>query len=448
MKTRNHVRLVTEVPGPKSRELLALRDRYVPGGVFNVVPVFAAEASGAALVDVDGNVFIDFAGGLGTLNVGSSHPAVTSALREQSGRFTHTCFHVVMYESYVRLAEQLTGLTPGDFPKKTLLVNSGAEAVENAIKIARKYTGRDAVITFENAFHGRTLLALTLTSKVRPYKFGFGPFAPEIYRLPYAYCYRCAFGLEYPGCELHCLDNVERIFTLDISPDQVAALIVEPVQGEGGFVVPPDEFLPGLRRICEKHGILFIADEIQTGFGRTGKMFAVEHCGVIPDLVTMAKSLAAGMPLSAVTGHAEVMESVHVGGIGGTYGGNPLGCVAALAVIEIIREEGLLERAARLGERGLQRFMEMKRRHALIGDVRGKGAMIALELVKDRKTKEPAPEETAKVIRCCYENGLIAMKAGVYNNVIRVLAPLVTSDEQFEEGLDILEGAIRKVSGG
>ena len=444
--TENPVVQVTEIPGPVSRRLMARREEVVPRGVFHATPVFAAAGKGATVTDVDGNTYLDFAGGIGTLNVGYSHPRVVAAVKAQAERFFHTCFHVMPYEGYVALAERLASLVPGDFPKKTLLLNSGAEAVENAIKIARAYTGRPAVIAFTNAFHGRTLLGLALTGKERPYKSGFGPFPPEIYRAPFPYVYRFPGRLSPEECANRCLEMVEEMFHTHVAPDRVAAVIVEPVQGEGGFIVPPPSFLPRLKAICERHSILFIADEIQTGFGRTGKFLAVEHFGVVPDVVVLGKSLAGGLPLSAVVGRAEVMDAPDVGGLGGTYGGNPLACAAALAVLEVFKEEHLLERAARIGKQIQNRFAEFFERYSIVGDVRALGAMAAMELVKDRTTREPAPEEAKQVIAACYRRGLILMPAGLYGNVIRVLVPLVATDEQIEKGLDILEGALREVT--
>ncbi|MHB8987049.1 MAG: aspartate aminotransferase family protein, partial [Eubacteriales bacterium] len=360
----------TGIPGPKSSELLELRKKYVPRGISNSTPVFVREASGAVITDVDGNRLIDLAGGIGTINAGHRPPEVVEAVKEQLDRYIHTCMHVVMYEPYVRLAEKMAAITPGGFPKKTMFANSGAEAVENAVKIARKFTGRPGIIALECAFHGRTLMAMTLTSKARPYKYGFGPFAPEVYKVPSAYCYRCYFGLSYPDCAMQCLKNIERFFVSECPADRIAAVIAEPVQGEGGFIVPPPEYLPGLKEICERHGILLIVDEIQTGFGRTGKMFACEHPGLEPDLITTAKSLAAGLPLSAVTGRAEIMDSPAPGEIGGTYGGNPLACAAALKVIDIVQGEDLPARAAGIGAFLQQKLRELQEEYPVIGDVR------------------------------------------------------------------------------
>jgi 4-aminobutyrate aminotransferase/(S)-3-amino-2-methylpropionate transaminase len=442
------IRLRTSVPGPRSQEWLRRRDAAVPRGVSQITPVFIENAEGALIEDVDGNRFIDFAGGIGCLNAGHRAPAVVAALRGQIERFLHTCFMVTPYESYVKLAERLNALAPGDFPKKTLFLSSGAEAVENAVKIARAYTRRPAVICFEDAFHGRTLLTMSLTSKTHPYKAGFEPFASDVYRVPYAYCYRCSYGLTYPSCEIHCAHHLEDTFTRVVAAESVAAVIVEPVLGEGGFVTPPPEFLSIVHEICLRHGIVFIADEVQTGFGRTGKRFACEQYGVAPDLLVTAKSLGGGLPLAAVTGRAEIMDHTGPGSLGGTFGGNPLACEAALAVLETMDREKLPERAAHLGERFAARARTWYERWPLVGDVRGIGAMQAVELVRSRLTREPAAEETKEIVRYCYEHGLIVLSAGSYSNVIRLLMPLVINDEQFEEGLAVLEAGLEAVVNG
>ncbi|HLB27119.1 MAG TPA: 4-aminobutyrate--2-oxoglutarate transaminase [Dehalococcoidia bacterium] len=438
--------LKTEVPGPRSRELMRQAEEHTPKGLAHVTPIAVARAEGALLTDVDGNTFIDFAGGIGAQNAGHRAHGVVAAVKEQADAYMHLCFMVTLYEPYVQLARKLNEITPGDFAKKTILFNSGSEAIENAVKIARAYTGRPAVITFERGFHGRTMLALSLTGQVRPYKDGFGPFMPEVYRLPVPYAYRCADCLEAP-CERHSPEYLHELFRAHVAPKSVAAVVVEPVLGEGGFVVPPPDYFRGLKRICDEHGILFIADEVQTGFARTGRMFAIEHSGVEPDMMALAKSLSGGTPLSALTGRAEVMDAPPAGSLGGTYGGNPLACRAALAAIEAIEEQGLAARAEALGARVLARFRTMQERHALIGDVRGLGAMLAMELVKDRATKEPAGEETARIIRACYESGLIVLKAGADANVLRTLMPLVITDDQLDEGLAILESAVAAVDG-
>ncbi|MDI6894924.1 MAG: 4-aminobutyrate--2-oxoglutarate transaminase [Bacillota bacterium] len=441
------IRLRTAVPGPRAKELLGRRECFVAPGVSAATPLFVERAAGAVVEDVDGNVLIDFAGGIGVLNAGHCPPPVVEAVRDQVGRFLHTCFMVVGYESYVDLAEALAKVAPGPTPKKDMFVNSGAEAVENGVKIARKATGRQAVVCFDHAFHGRTLLTMTLTGHLMPYKDGFGPFAPEVYRFPYAYCYRCAYGKTHPGCGLYCLGAFEEGLEEKVGGRNVAALVVEPVQGEGGFIVPPPGYLRGLKEICEKYGILFVADEVQTGFGRTGKLFAVEHDGIEPDLLLVAKSIAAGLPLAGVIGKAEVMDAVHKGGIGGTYGGNPLSCAAALEVLKIINDPAILARGRQVGERLAEFCRDLQARHPLVGDVRALGAMVAMELVKDRETKEPATAETAAIIQYAYEHGLILLKAGRYGNVLRFLPPLVITDEQLEEGLSVLREAVARVTG-
>ncbi|MFH1154772.1 MAG: 4-aminobutyrate--2-oxoglutarate transaminase [Pseudomonadota bacterium] len=422
-----------------NKDLLERRLKHIPQGPFNTTPAFISHARGATMVDVDGNEFIDFAGGIGVNNVGHCHPKVVQAIKEQADSFIHTCFHVAMYESYVTLAEKLNSLAPGNFEKMTLFANSGAEAVENAVKIARYATKRSGIICFENAFHGRTQLAMSLTSKVKPYKLNFGPFVPEVYRMPYAYCYRCPFNLKYPSCDSACADYLEDFFIGNVAPENTAALIVEPIQGEGGFIAPPPEYFPKLKKICSAYEIPLIIDEIQSGAGRTGKFLAIEHWNVEPDIITQAKSFAGGMPLSAVTGKAELMKAPHVGGLGGTYGGNPVSCSAALAVLEILFDDGLLEVSKKLGETLLETFMSLQKNVEIIGDVRGKGPMLGLELVLDRQTKEPAIEETKKLVRLCYEKGLIVLSCGTYGNVIRMLMPLVITKEELNKGLSILE---------
>jgi 4-aminobutyrate aminotransferase/(S)-3-amino-2-methylpropionate transaminase len=426
--------------------LRELRDKVVPQGQGSVTPYYVESAKGAVIYDVDGRELIDFAGGIGVMNVGHSHPKVVAAIKDQAEKFTHTCFMVVPYALVVELADRLCGLTPGTFPKKALFINSGAEAVENAVKIARYHTKRPAVIAFENAFHGRTLLAMTLTSKVNPYKLGFGPFAPEVYRMPYAYCYRCPFGLTYPSCDVACADYLREFFITNLAAESTAALLVEPITGEGGFITPPPEYFPKLYEICNENGIIFIGDEIQTGMGRTGKMFALEHWKVEADLTIVAKSLAAGMPLSAVVGKREIMDSPHVGGLGGTYGGNPVCCRAALAVLEIFEEEELLEKAQVLGQKVRLRFDAWQQQFELIGDVRGLGPMLALELVKDRENKEPAAEEAKALVQFCYEKGLILLSCGNFGNVIRILMPLVIDDDELERGLAIMEEGLSRLA--
>ncbi len=429
-----------------NESLLNERNRHIPQGPFNTHPIFAEKAEGAIITDVEGKRYIDFAGGIGVNNVGHCDREVLKSIQDQIQKYIHPCFHVVMYESYVELAKKLNELTPGDFPKKTMLANSGAEAVENAIKISRHATGRPAIITFEDAFHGRTLLGLSLTSKMKPYKFGFGPYAPEIYRMPYAYCYRCAFGLEYPSCELDCAYFLNDFFHTHISAENVAALIIEPVLGEGGFVIPPKEYFKILHKICNKNGIVFIADEVQTGFGRTARMFAMEHYGVAPDIIVMAKSIAGGLPLSAVTGKAELMDHPQTGGLGGTFAGNPVACRAALTVLDQFKNLNLLSRAEKIGKKVLEKFREFQERHPVVGDVRGLGAMVGMELVVDRKTKEPATALTKRLIDLCREKGLLMISAGTYSNIIRPLMPLVIADDQLDEGLHIIGEGLDEIS--
>lgn len=443
MKT---IQLLTEVPGPKSRALMQRREAAIPRGPYHATPIFVARSEGAVIEDVDGNRFLDFAGGIGCLNTGHRPPEVDSAIRAQLEKYLHLCFSVTPYEGYVALAEKLNALTPGKFPKKTLLVNSGAEALENAVKIARAYTRRPAVIVFNDAFHGRTMMTLALTSKTHPYKAGFEPFPGDVYRIPYAYCYRCSYGLAYPSCKLTCANALEDAFKRLVSAESVAAVIAEPVLGEGGFVVPPKEFYSTITEICRQHGILFIADEVQSGIARTGKYFAIEHYGVEPDIVTSAKSLGGGLPLAAVTGRAEIMDAAGVGGLGGTFGGNPLSCASALAALDLIEKEGLLGRSVHLGRRFEERAKAWQKLFSIVGDVRGLGGMCAIELVKDPGTREPHPEATKKVAQYCYEHGLINITAGTYGNVMRNLVPLVVTDEQFDEGLGVLEAALAHVS--
>jgi 4-aminobutyrate aminotransferase/(S)-3-amino-2-methylpropionate transaminase len=423
-------------------ELIKLRENNVAKGVYTALPAMIAEAKGVVVRDVEGKEFLDFSGGIGVLNVGHCPEEVVQAIRDQAGKFLHSCFMVQMYEPYIALAKAMNELVPGNFSKKTMFVNSGAEAVENAIKIAKYYTKRPAIIAFENAFHGRTYMAMTLTSKAKPYKFGFGPFCPEVYRIPYAYCFRCAFGLKYPSCKLYCADYFEDFFISNVPAESVAGIIAEPVQGEGGFIVPPREYLGKIQKICRDHGIIFIVDEVQTGFGRTGKMFAFENFDVEPDLLITAKSLAAGLPLAGVTGRAEIMDSVHNSGLGGTFGGNPVCCSAGLAVLKMLQEKKLVERANVIGEKVMQRFHSFAKKYPFIGDVRGLGAMNAMEIVADKRTLKPNGDLTKAIVTRCFEKGLIILTAGSYSNVIRSLVPLVVTDEQLDRGLKILDEAI------
>jgi 4-aminobutyrate aminotransferase / (S)-3-amino-2-methylpropionate transaminase / 5-aminovalerate transaminase len=427
-------RIKTEIPGPKSRELQKRREKAVSDGLGTAIPVWAAEANGALVTDVDGNTLIDFGGGIGVQNAGHNHPKVVEAIKSQADKLLHTCYYATQYEPYLELAEKLNDIVPGDFDKKSFLVNSGAEAVENAVKISRAYTKRPGVLAFENGFHGRTLLAATLTGKANPYKKSFGPLAPEVHRVPAPYPYRRPDEDWFASFE-------RALSSVDVS--MVGCAIVEPVQGEGGFLPWPKEDMKKLAEFCKEHGIVLIVDEIQSGFGRTGKMFAIEHFGVEPDLVTTAKSMGGGMPIAGVTGRAEIMDAVHTGGIGTTYGGNPVSCVAALAVIEAFEEDGLLERAEKVGERLISGLKEIQTQNPnFVGEARGLGAMAGLEFVNDATTKTPDPEGTERVRRHALEEGLMLLTAGSYGNVIRTLMPLVITDEQLDEGLAILARAV------
>ncbi|HKE97590.1 MAG TPA: aminotransferase class III-fold pyridoxal phosphate-dependent enzyme [Actinomycetes bacterium] len=434
------------VPGPRSLELEGRRRRAVARGVATMQPVYAAAAHGAVVEDVDGNRFIDFTGGLGVLNAGHTPPAVVAALKAQLDAYLHTCQHALMHEPYVAVAEALNRLTPGDYEKRTMLANSGAEATENVVKIARAATGRQGVAVFDNAFHGRTLLALAMTAKHSPYKDGYHPFPPEVHRLPFPYCYRCPFGLRPDGCGLACADEAARQLKLQVGAGNVAALIVEPVQGEGGFIAPPPGWLERIAETCRELDIPFVADEVQSGFGRTGTLYALEQApGVVPDFTLSAKSIASGLPLAAVTGRSELMDVPRPGGLGGTYGGNPLACVAALATIEMFETTDLLDRAERLGHVLGTRLREMGERYRIVGEVRGLGAMMALELVTDRRTREPAREATTMVLAEAARHGLLTLKAGMYDNVVRILAPLVIEPALLDEGLDVLDRALATV---
>ena len=434
--------LKTTVPGPASNALMARRARAVPRGVPATTPVAVVQADGAVLTDADGNHLIDFAGGIGVVNVGHRHPHVVGAVHAQLDHFAHVCFPVVSYESYIALAERLNAVTPGTHDKRTVLVNSGAEAIENAVKIARAHSGRQAVVCFEHAFHGRTNLAMALTSKVRPYKTGFGPFAPEIYRLPYPYCYRCTTGPTNGSCCLASPESLARQFAAIVDPASVAAIIIELELGEGGFVPAPPEYVRALATFARANNILLVADEIQTGFGRTGAMFACEHYDLVPDMVVTAKSLAGGLPLAAVTGRAEIMDSPVAGGLGGTYGGNPLACAAALAVLDVMEEEHIAERAATIGAHIRRRFCSWADADPGIGDVRGLGAMIAMEFVQDRKTKVPDNARVSRITAAALSRGLVLLSAGTFSNVIRVLVPLTAPDAVIDEGLDVMAEAL------
>jgi 4-aminobutyrate aminotransferase/(S)-3-amino-2-methylpropionate transaminase len=429
----------TELPGPRSKAILERKERVVAKPLSIALPVVAAEGSGALLTDVDGNTFIDFTGGVGCLNVGHAHPAVVAAAQEQLQRFAHTDFTIVPYEVYVTLAERLLERAPFfGGPAKAAFFNAGTEAVENAVKFARAYTGRPAVIAFEGAFHGRTLLSLSLTSKTHPYKAGLGPFSPEIYRVPFPSAFRGPSAAD-------ALAALERALTVQVAAESVAAIVVEAVQGEGGFLPAPPEFMEGLRRICDDHGIVLVVDEVQTGFGRTGRLFAIEHFDVEPDLITVAKSIAGGLPLSGVLGKAEIMDAPGDAAVGGTFVGNPVALAAGIAVLDVIEEEGLLERASSLGETIRARMEEWQERFPQIGDVRGLGAMLAIELVDDREAKTPAPGLASAVVEAAFRQGLLLLKAGVYGNCLRVLAPLTLSDAELDEALGVWDEALSSV---
>jgi 4-aminobutyrate aminotransferase / (S)-3-amino-2-methylpropionate transaminase / 5-aminovalerate transaminase len=438
MAVTRAIELRTEVPGPRSREIMERKERVVADPLGLYLPIVIAEGRGATVTDVDGNSFVDFTGGVGCLNVGHAHPRVVAAVQEQAARFLHTDFTIVPYEVYVEYAERLTGLAPFSGPTKAAFFNAGTEAVENAVKFARGYTGRPAVIAFEGAFHGRTLLSLTLTSKTHPYKAGLGPFAPEVYRVP--------FPNEYRGVTARdALNALEGSLATQVAAETVAAIVVEPVQGEAGFIPAPREFMEGLRAICDREGILLVADEVQSGFGRTGRMFALEHYGVEPDLLTLAKSIAGGLPLSAVVGKAEIMDSLWDNAVGGTYVGNPVALAAAVAVLDVFEEEGLVKRAQRIGDTIRPRMVAWQERFEAIGDVRGLGAMLAVEYVEDRETKQPAPGIASRVAEEAAARGLLLLKAGIHSNCNRVLCPLVISDAELEEALAAWEEALEAV---
>jgi 4-aminobutyrate aminotransferase/(S)-3-amino-2-methylpropionate transaminase len=430
--------LRTEVPGPRSREILARHDAAVAKPLSIYLPIVVDHGQGALLTDVDGNTFIDFTGGVGCLNVGHAHPRVVAAVQRQAERFLHTDYTIVPYEVYVELAERLVALAPFSGPAKAAFFNAGTEAVENAVKFARSYTKRPAVIGFEGAFHGRTLLSMTLTSKTHPYKAGLGPFAPEVYRVPFPNAYR---GISSEDA----LAALERAFVTHVAAETVAAIVIEPVQGEGGFIVAPQDFMRGVRRLCDEHGIVMIVDEVQTGFGRTGTMFAIEQFDVEPDLMLVAKSIAAGLPLSGVVGKAAIMDAPGDSQVGGTYVGNPVAQAAALAVLDVFEEEQLVPRAAAIGETIRARMLAWKERFAQVGDVRGLGAMLAIELVRDPETKEPAPELATAVADEAARNGLLLLKSGIYSNCIRVLTPLVITDGELDEALGVWEQALETV---
>jgi len=440
--------VITPIPGPKSKALIDQRSELVPPGVYLVQPVSIASSKGCTITDVDGNTLLDFTSGIGVTSLGHCVDEVVETISDQAGKLIHSCIHVANYEPYVALAKRLTEITPGSYKKRALMLNSGSEAVENAVKIVRQSTGRKNILSFENSFHGRTYMALTLTGKWDPYKVGLGPFVPGVYFTPFPYSYRCPWGTDdKEECGKAAIHHIEKsIFKTQVDPGTVGAVITEPVQGEGGFIDPPKNFLPMLKELCEEHGIMLIDDEVQTGFGRTGKMWAIEHYGVEPDLMTMAKAIASGLPLSAVVGRDDLMKDIYPGSLGGTFGGNPIACATALKVIEIIKREKIVDKSAKLGRRLRKRLDEFYSKYESIGEVRGLGPMLAMEFVKDRKSKKPDPETSSAVMKECLKNGLMTLKAGLYNNAIRLHPPLTIEDEYLETGLEILEAAIKKHS--
>lgn len=432
------------LPGSYSQVIQKRYEEAVPTGIYHLTPLYVKEARGAIITDVDGNQFIDFAGGIGMQNVGHCHPKVVRAVQKQAESFIHPCFHVTPYENYITLAEKINEKVPGTSKKKTMFANSGAEAIENAVKIARKVTGRSKVISFERGFHGRTLMTMSLSTKETPYKAGFGPFFSDMHILPYPYYYRAEEGVSPEEVDSQVIYQFEK-FLEEVSPEKVAAIVMEPVQGEGGFIVPSISFVKRLREICNQYGILMIMDEVQTGFGRTGKWFATEHFHIEPDIMTLSKSIAGGLPLSAIVGRAELMDIPGRGQIGGTFAGSPLSCAAGLAVIEIMEEENLVERAQQIGNRIMSHLHQMQLKYEVIGDVRGIGAMVAMELVTNRITKEPAKELTVKLIEDFWKNGLISIGAGIFDNVLRFLPPLVISNEEIDRGFEIINESFEKL---
>ncbi|MBM7599064.1 4-aminobutyrate aminotransferase/(S)-3-amino-2-methylpropionate transaminase [Virgibacillus halotolerans] len=429
-----------------STELQNKREKFIPRGVSNGNLNIAHKASGATVKDIDGNEWIDFAGAIGTLNVGHSHPKVTEAVNHQTEKFLHTGFNVLMYKGYIELAEKLCEITPGNFDKQALLLNSGAEAVENAVKVSRRYTNRQAVVSFTRGFHGRTNMTMGMTSKVKPYKFGFGPFTPEVYQAPYPYTYHKQEGMSEEAYIDQVIEEFKDFFISTVAPENVACVVMEPVQGEGGFVIPPKKFVQAVSAFCKEHGIVFVADEIQTGFGRTGTLFAMEQFDVVPDLVTVSKSLAAGLPLSGVVGKKEIMDAANPGELGGTYAGSPVACAAALAVIDIIEEENLLQKSEIKGKKIETKLHDLAGKYAFVGEIRRLGSMVAVEIVQDRISKKPDKVKTGGIIKYANENGLLLLSAGIKSNVVRFLAPLVITDEELEKGLAILENAFANFS--
>lgn len=424
-----------------TNDLQSMREKYIPRGVSNGNLNIASHAKGATITDMDGKKWIDFAGAIGTLNVGHTHPKVTDAVKKQADKFLHPGFNVMMYEGYIRLAEKLCKVTPGDFEKQAILFNSGAEAIENVVKIARRFTERPAVVSFKQGFHGRTNLTMGMTSKVKPYKFGFGPFAPETYQAPFPYMYHKPETLSEEAYINQKIEEFKDFFLSTVVPEMVSCVVMEPVQGEGGFIIPPKKFVQFVSDFCKKHDILFVADEIQTGMGRTGKLFAAEHFDIVPDLMTVSKSLAAGLPLSAVVGRKDILNTAGPGELGGTFAGNPVACAAALAVFDVIEEENLIKKSEEIGQQMEEKLKELAQKHDYVGDIRRLGSMIAVELVTDRSNKQPDKEKTSEITKYANEHGLLLLSAGLKGNVIRFLAPLVITDEELSEGFEILENA-------
>jgi len=438
--------IVTKIPGPKSQELINQRNEYVPAGVYLVQPVTIAKSHGAIVEDVDGNTLLDFTSGIGVTSLGHCTDEIVSTISDQAGKLIHSCIHVANYKPYIDLAKKLCDITPGDHKKRALMLNSGSEAVENAVKIVRQSTGRPNIVSFENSFHGRTYMAMTLTGKWDPYKVGLGPFVPGVYFTPYPYSFRCPWGTDdKEECGKASIHHIEKsLFKTQVDPETVGAIIVETIQGEGGFIDPPNNFYPMLKELCDKHDIKLIVDEVQTGFGRTGKMFAIEHYDIVPDVITMAKAIANGLPLSAVVASEELMGDIYPGSLGGTYGGNPIACATALKVIEIMEREKIPERAEKMGKKLRKQLNELQEKYPKIGEVRGLGPMLAMEFVKDPETRKPDPDTSSAVMKECLKNGLMTLKAGLYSNAIRLHPPLTIEDDLLETGMDILEAAIKK----
>jgi 4-aminobutyrate aminotransferase / (S)-3-amino-2-methylpropionate transaminase / 5-aminovalerate transaminase len=439
--------LITEIPGPKSKALLAERNEFVPPSVYLTYPIGIASSKGPIVTDVDGNTLIDFTSGIGVTSLGHCKQEIVDTISEQANKLIHGCIHVVNYEPYVKLAEAMVKVTPGKGKKRAMFLNSGSEAVENAIKLIRQGTKRQNILSFENSFHGRTWMAMTLTGKWDPYKVGLGPFVPGVFFTPYAYCYRCPFHCEYPGCGYACIEHIEHnVFKTQVEPNTVGAIIAEPVQGEGGFITPPPEYFKEMKKLADKYGIKMIIDEVQTGFGRTGKMWAIEHYGIEPDIMTCAKAIASGLPLSCVVAKDELMKDTYPGSMGGTYGGNPISCATGLKVLEIIKREKIVEHSAKMGKFLRPRLEELKEKYEIIGDVRGLGPMLAIEFVTDKKSKKPNPEASSKVMKDSLANGLMVLKAGLYNNCIRLHPPLTIEDDVLDIGMGILEKAVKKAA--